>query len=139
MKYKDMTNDQIERVFAEDVLGWFVYTIEDEHDKTMDIWCIEDRNDMMIFPVSEDYYWSGTTTYPFHPLTDLNHAMLGVEKMRCPGRQFSLLIGHDRFAFIVGSLAGEEECCIEAGTPQAAIVEACIRIKRPDLFDGEKS
>ncbi len=115
MKYDRMTNDQIERVFAEDVLGW---------------------DESGLYWVDDDYGTLRINIHDFHPLTDLNRAMLGAEKLfdrwvlettEMHTRSFT---GVTKDFKSVGKALGKD-------TPQAAIVEACIKIKRPDLFEGD--
>ncbi len=116
MKYKDMTNPQIERVFAEDVLGW---TEGNVYPNIM-WWMCEGKSLM----------YQGE----FLPLTDLNHAMMGMEKL---GHDYSLNKDKDFGLWMSMDIGKKFPVEAYADTPQAAIVEACIRIKRPDLFEGD--
>ena len=116
MKYATMTPEQIERVFAVDVLGW---EIKD--------------NVRYYSPEIKDFiYASG-----FHPLANTDLAMLGVEKL-IEEKRAIIQLWHDH---------SEKWHCIIRIPPKhyqsasdnfnAAIVEACIRIARPDLFKGD--
>ena len=117
--YKDLTPDQIEKVFAEDVLGW-------EYDEAPrgynSHWNKPDGDTVMDDPD----FWS--------PLTRLDDCMLGVEKVVENGWLFTLsyeptVPWEAYFEDFDNRIVGQGD------TPQEAIVEACIRIKRPDLFE----
>lgn len=73
------------------------------------------------------------------PFEDLNLAMMGVEKLLKENRLDEFNLGINRKDSYVQIYGNKWELMIEviSDTPNAAIVEACIRIKRPDLFEGE--
>ncbi len=112
MTYNTLTKQEIERIFAEDVLGWK----EGAVNKELRWWMCE--GEPVMFKDN------------FHPLTDLNHAILGLEKL---GHQWGMAHGFDGYQV---RLYEERErlCKVDSDNLNAAIVEACIRIKRPDLF-----
>lgn len=123
MKYKDMTPEQKERVFAEDVLGW----------------------ELMKIPGTIDTHWYDgkqfrLTAGGYRFLTDLNHAMMGVEKFVGNGFFFTLENTHinnrNQWFVHLGKIAGRDASVLK-DAPNEAIVECCVRIKRPDLFEGE--
>ena len=126
MTYHTLTDREKERIFAEDVLGWerrphifgSSYYFKDNHMKRTDY---------------------------FHPLTNLDHAFMGVEKFLYP----ICLMREDTRESICGEYAGKWHVIIgyegawvshfteKHDNPNKAIVEACIRIVRSDLFEGE--
>ena len=123
MKYDKMTNPQIERVFAKDVLGWYTANVYPKI-----LWWMEDGKSMM--------YQSD-----FRPLTDLNHAMLGVKRL-ADNNDWTWGLRKNMKWHSFGFYEYNDDISEEVGhayadTPQAAIVEACIRIVRPDLFEGD--
>ena len=81
------------------------------------------------------------------PLTNLNTAFLGVNKLTQEEGLYLMLenLTHKDHKWRV-TLQEKDTSLIQAGlivgaeghTPNEAIVEACIRIKRPDLFEEDK-
>ncbi len=117
-KYNTLTDQEKERIFAEDVLGW-------EHiGKTINY--------------HDELYWK-TPNYKVKckPLTDMNVAIMGVEKLIEEERAI-IQLWHDhskKWHCIFTIPPGHYQSASD--TLNEAIVEACIRIKRPDLFKGE--
>lgn len=113
--YNKLSKDEIERVFAEDVLGW-------EKQKNFTAYDIGNGRimDMDIF----------------HPLTDLNHAMMGMEKLIQKDKCKDIEMGLDLNGAWVHLYDDEWSLQLEVITKSLneAIVEACIKIVRPDLF-----
>ena len=119
MTYNTLTDQEKERIFAADVLGWELKQVLE--DKRYEAWHVN----------GEPQYTKGY----FLPLTDLNHAMMGVEKLmdgewlidfhRKLNNVWYMYIYqlHPRIEYVGANVNFNE-----------AIVEACIRIKRPDLF-----
>lgn len=117
MKYATMTDAEKERVFATDVLGW-------EYKQS---WYGR-------------YYWHNSENNPalgnnkdsndFSPLTNLDHAWMGMEKLNYPWKAVSL---HSTtfIQFFDGGIAISEG---SGSTLNEAIAETCIKIVRPDLF-----
>ena len=105
MTYNTLTDQEKERIFAEDVLG------------------------------EKNFFHKGTNVQAFHPLTNLNHAMLGVEKFL---DKYYFELAWEFNGWEASLLWPENEYGrAKADTPNAAIVEACIRIKRPDSFEEQ--
>jgi len=114
-KYTDLSKAEIERVFAEDVLNLRsgdLYLGDP-------VWFEDDGH----FVMTQD---------ELSPLADLNHAMLGLKKVSCGWK----MVGLTSTCF-VELWDGGARARGSAPTPQEAIVEACIRIKRPDLFEED--
>ena len=107
MRYTKMTPAQIRAVFLTDVLG------------------LE--------------WWRGKERFKCHPLTDLNHAMLGMEKLIQDEKCKDIEMGLDSDGAWVHLYDDEWSLQLEVITKSlnVAIVEACIRIKRPDLFEED--
>ena len=115
--YNKLTDQEKERIFAEDVLGWELITAYGGRYK----------------------YWSGSglDERSWHPLTDLNHAMLGVEKLIEEERAI-IQLWHDhseKWHCIFTIPPGHYQSASD--TPNEAIAEVCIKIVRPDLFADE--
>ncbi len=121
MTYNTLTDQEKERIFAVDVLGWELHIVEGN--RLYDHWM---KGKVFIMD-----------TIKFHPLTNLNHAMLGMEKLIEEERAI-IQLWHDhseKWHCIFTIPPGHYQSASD--TPTEAIVEACIRIKRPDLFEGE--
>ena len=72
----------------------------------------------------------------FRPLTDLNHAMMGVEKF--PDDKYYFELNREVGYWNVSLLWPENEYAnVNADTPHEAIVEACLRITTPELFEED--
>ena len=130
MKYKNMTDTDKERAFAEKVLGWVIRKVTDGHGITMDAWYEKDEEGWMRYPIKGEYYWSGTTTYPFHPKTNLDHAFMGVEKLNPHEIEISLFNGKWSVLWFQDGVFATDNCT----TPNEAIMEACLRVVSPELF-----
>ena len=123
MTYHKLTDTEKERIFAEDVLKWF----------------------KMERPVHGKFaYRAGIGDYrSCNPLTDLNHAMLGMERLIKENEHFFVTLNNtyinDRLEWeIAMGKIGNVSVHVFSDTPNEAIVEVCIHIVRPDLFEGEK-
>ena len=113
MTYNKLTDQEKERVFAEDVLEWEI----------KDSYGFQNR-----------YYYKYKNK-EFHPLTDFNHAMLGVEKL---GLLWNCFFDGTTYYFSFCDTSGEYmDDAFSDISLNEAIVEACIKIVRPDLFEGE--
>ena len=123
MIYNTLTDQEKERIFAVDVLGW-------EFRKTARGEFLVNKNNMRMFTVSQ-----------WHPRTDLNHAMMGVEKLIAENGTYTIsrynLPNIDINARHV-TIGLEDNFVVSRNLDLCrALVEACICIKRPDLFEGE--
>ena len=118
MTYNTLTDQEKERIFAEDMLGWEPYPgINGKK-------YLNPNNNYCFVMWAED----------FHPLTDLNHAMLGVEKLR---KEYTVeIVGENNWMLWLHTIKDTAVICYSDNLNEA-IVEACIKIKRPDLFEGE--
>ncbi len=131
-QYKQLTDAEKEKVFATDVLGWVLDEYGDY--RTSDgigfvSYSHPDHDSIQEFPL-------------FRPLRKENifHAMLGVEKLLEDWDTYTMEKDSDGWiaGFTPFDTDGDwpfSECC---KTLNEAIVEACIRIKRPDLFEETK-
>jgi len=133
MKYNKMSKAEIERVFAEDVLN----LMSGDLYLGQPVWFEDDGH--FVFTQDE-----------FSPLTDLNHAMLGVEKLlgdkdltlyfklSAMGYRYDLKEQKSYWKYkMIFTDDYDDLATVIADTPEAAIVEACIRIVKSDLFGGE--
>ena len=135
MTYPTLTDQEKERIFAEDVLGWVqeeAYASCSSCNGTKqlsDVW-VDDKG-CPRKDVKTNQLWPGEEV--FSPLTDLNHAILGLEKL---GHQWGMAHGFDGYQVRLYE-ESKRLCKVDSDNLNEAIVEACIRIKRPDLFEGE--
>ena len=141
MTYNTLTDQEKERINAVDVLGWAEKTFDVRCDKcnTHSIEQVSwvDNSGCPRYKISSEAFMDNTV---FHPLTDLNHAMLGVEKLSKKNKRYLVLedfTHRDERKWQANLYSTNGYSFGNGHTPQEAIVEACIRIKRPDLFEGE--
>ena len=117
MTYNKLTDQEKERIFAEDVLEMKPVRYPGGNTK-------------------EGLYHKDT----FAPLSNMDDAMLGVEKLSKENKWYLVLedFTHKDERKWQANLYSTNGYSFGNGhTPQKAIVEACIRIKRLDLFEGE--
>ena len=115
MKFNTMTPEQKERAFAEDVLGWVKQSYFDAYEK----------GDGYLIAIDI-----------FRPLTNLDHAFLGVDKL-IDKADFNLEYELNKWSvWFINVNEGEEiDVYVEANTPNEAITEACLRITNPGIFN----
>ena len=71
-----MNNRELNALVAEKVMEWIKRKVADGRGIAMDAWHSEDEDGWMTYPVDQQFYWSGSITYPFEPLTDIASAWL---------------------------------------------------------------
>ena len=118
MKFDTMTPEQKERGFAEDVLEWYEGSVYPRI-----LWWMCEGKAIM--------YQSD-----FRPLTNLDHAFLGVEKIKPHKLELVWDRNGNCFAnlWTTSSVYYQSSFCNKLNE---AIVEACLRIKSPHLFEED--
>ena len=140
-KYSQLTSQEIEHIFAKDVLGYYIksFTIHCEscyEPQEIQRWMYGNLDNCQThFRVKNPKWKIGLA---LKPLTDFNHAMLGVEKL-IDKHCFELKYDIEENSWYCALVLWAENWLVDcyADTPQEAIVEACISIVRPDLFEGD--